>query len=320
MEQSAAKSQNPAPWRRPVVLFVDDEERVLRSLSLLFRGEFEVLTCVDPAQALERVQQRHVDVVVADQRMPGLSGQELLYLVKQVSPHAMRILLTGYSDRQAVIDSINDSEIFRYLTKPWRADTLRDTLHEAVAAACESREITLVATQPAAARGAASGILVLDDDCHSFDLVADALKRERGADLPVWWARNLEEALSVLGSEPVDVIICDVQVESDAVSDLLKTLKQVKPAVLSIVVTQYKDNALLSDLINQGQIYRFLPKPLVRAHLSRALWSALSQARLLRENPAIQCRYRAAPSDPSGALAQRILATLRPQTQAWKHA
>jgi len=109
---------------RATLLLVDDEERILRSLSLLLRSRFEVLTTTDGAWALEWVRERTVHVVVSDQRMPGMSGVDVLRGVRERSPATMRLLLTGYADLAAVEASMNEGEIFRFLEKPWDAPAL----------------------------------------------------------------------------------------------------------------------------------------------------------------------------------------------------
>lgn len=115
------------------VLFVDDEENILRALRRLFlEEEFEVLTAISGAEALKIVNARpDCAVVVSDQRMPGMTGVELLTRVRKQAPLAVRILLTGYADIQAAMDSINRGGIYRYITKPWQDEELLQTVRAA---------------------------------------------------------------------------------------------------------------------------------------------------------------------------------------------
>ena len=137
----------PAPAqpavRRPAVLFVDDEERVTNALSHLFRDSYEVEVANGGAQALEKLQARRFHVLVSDQRMPEMLGVELLRQAKGIAPGTVRLLLTGYSDLAAIVGSVNDSEVFRFVSKPWQEEDLRSTLAEAVdvAIALEAAEI-----------------------------------------------------------------------------------------------------------------------------------------------------------------------------------
>ena len=129
---------------RPALLFVDDERRVLTSMRALFRREFDVLLANSGAQALEILTEREVHVVVSDQRMPEMTGVELLAKVKEDYPGSMRILLTGYADLEAVEASINESEVFRYLMKPCPSEELRDSVRLAVQAARVQNVATMI--------------------------------------------------------------------------------------------------------------------------------------------------------------------------------
>ena len=106
------------PTTRPTVLFVDDEAHIVTLLKVMFRADFEVLSATSGQGALDIIQTRKVHVIVSDQRMPGMSGTELLAKVSKLSPGTMRILLTGYSDLAAMVGSINEGEIYRFVHKP----------------------------------------------------------------------------------------------------------------------------------------------------------------------------------------------------------
>ena len=118
--------------RRPAVLFVDDEERVLNALSYLFRDIYDVETATSGALALERLRERRFHVLVSDQRMPEMPGVELLRQAKDAAPGTVRLLLTGYSDLAAIVGSVNDGEVFRFVSKPWQEEDLCATIAEAV--------------------------------------------------------------------------------------------------------------------------------------------------------------------------------------------
>ena len=103
---------------RATVLFVDDEERVVNLLRMIFRTQYDVLVATSGAQALQIIKERRVDVLVTDQRMPGMTGIELLTQARECSPHTIRLLLTGYTDLAAIVGSVNEGEVFRFLNKP----------------------------------------------------------------------------------------------------------------------------------------------------------------------------------------------------------
>jgi response regulator RpfG family c-di-GMP phosphodiesterase len=119
---------------KPPVLLVDDEPEILYSLVGLLRREFQLHTAENAKQALEILQQHPVHVIMTDQRMPEMTGAELLGRARTEYPSAVRILFTGYADIKAVIDAVNSGGLFRYITKPWDPDELIEVLHEAAAA------------------------------------------------------------------------------------------------------------------------------------------------------------------------------------------
>lgn len=114
----------------PEVLVVDDEPEVLRSLEDLLRKEFQVHATSDAEAALQLLATRPIAAVITDQRMPKVSGTELLARAVKLRPDTVRILLTGYSDIDATIRAVNDGRVFHYLTKPWAADELLELLRE----------------------------------------------------------------------------------------------------------------------------------------------------------------------------------------------
>jgi PAS domain S-box-containing protein len=114
------------------VLLVDDEPQVLVALEDLLSDEFTVFKAHTPAQALELVEsQRDLAVVLTDQRMPGMTGDELLTRVHRTS-EATRMLVTGFADLAAVIRAVNDGRIFAYVTKPWNPTELQIMVRKAV--------------------------------------------------------------------------------------------------------------------------------------------------------------------------------------------
>lgn len=108
------------------LLLVDDEEQILRSLRRLFLDEdYEILTATSGEAGLEILKNNDVAVIVSDQMMPGMTGAEFLEKVYAITPHTMRMVLSGYAEIDAAIDAINRGGAFRYISKPWNdADLL----------------------------------------------------------------------------------------------------------------------------------------------------------------------------------------------------
>jgi PAS domain S-box-containing protein len=113
------------------VLYVDDEEGNLMAFRATFRREFDVRTSPGGADALEAMEQDLPHVIISDQRMPRMSGSELLAIVRERWPRVIRILLTGYADIEAVIDAVNKGGIHAYITKPWDPMDLRLRIQQA---------------------------------------------------------------------------------------------------------------------------------------------------------------------------------------------
>ena len=120
---------DPAAQPAQTLLIVDDDVNVLSSLHRLFRPEgYQILTASTPAEGFEMLALHRVHVIVCDQRMPSMSGTEFLSKVKELYPETIRIILSGYTGLEAVLDSINRGAIYRFYTKPWDDTQLRDNI------------------------------------------------------------------------------------------------------------------------------------------------------------------------------------------------
>ncbi|NUM31600.1 MAG: response regulator [Bacteroidetes bacterium] len=113
------------------VLYVDDEENNLVAFKASFRREFKVFTALSAVDAKEILKNNIIHVLITDQRMPVTTGSELLAQAVQDYPDQIRILLTGYSDIDALKDAINLGQIYCYLQKPWNENELKDTIIKA---------------------------------------------------------------------------------------------------------------------------------------------------------------------------------------------
>src|SRR5690606_36302052 len=110
------------------ILYVDDEENNLVSFKATFRIKYKVYTAISGTAAIDIIQNKPIDIIITDQRMPEMTGVEFLEEVIKINPSPMRVLLTGYTDMGAVIDAINKGKIFHYLNKPWSEEELDETI------------------------------------------------------------------------------------------------------------------------------------------------------------------------------------------------
>lgn len=104
---------------KDTILIVDDEPANLRMLERLFHKNYRVLTANSGAEALSMLERETVALILTDQRMPGMTGTELLCESMQTQPDVAKIIVTGYSDIEALIEAINTARVYKYVSKPW---------------------------------------------------------------------------------------------------------------------------------------------------------------------------------------------------------
>lgn len=114
------------------ILCIDDEPDILDSLERLFRKKYTVLKATSGAEALKILKENSISLIISDQRMPEMTGVKFLEKSLKVRPEAVRILLTGYTDIDSVIDAINSAQIYRYVTKPWDSRELTLAVDRAI--------------------------------------------------------------------------------------------------------------------------------------------------------------------------------------------
>lgn len=117
--------------KRIRILFVDDEEGNLKAFKSTFRRDMDVLLASSGPEALELLAKEEVHVIISDQRMPGMTGSQFLAVARERFPRAMRMLLTGYADMEAVVAAVNEGGIYSYATKPWDENDLRLRIQQA---------------------------------------------------------------------------------------------------------------------------------------------------------------------------------------------
>lgn len=123
----------PTRQARPTLLVVDDEPGVLRTVHDLLRIDYQVVTCESGADALDILRTSPaIDVIMSDQRMPGMTGVEVLRQAREIRPETTRLLFTAYTDIRTVVDAINQGHVFRYLAKPWEPEELEAMVRQAV--------------------------------------------------------------------------------------------------------------------------------------------------------------------------------------------
>jgi serine/threonine-protein kinase len=355
---------------RPRLLFVDDEQRVLNSMRIMFRRQFDLFLASHGAEALSIVKDKDIDVIVADHRMPKMTGVEVLTQVRTLSPRTVRILLTGYADLDAVEGSINESEVFRFLTKPCAPKQLRETIELAAKLAreapvpeqpealgpedtleivMESDTVTEISSHNRAEQTASSltrekisttdvmeqpkfspqdapaaatssrpklatglGIVVFSSD----DEVLETVQKSVRGRLPVHRAGNIVQVVKILTEHRPGVLLTDVSDDKATIQAMTARLKEHLPELVTIAVSQHRDVLDMVWLINHGQIFRFLRKPLSAGRCAISLQAALQHHRMLLKNPALVKRHEVDAAADMG-LMDGVLAKLKSMKRLW---
>ncbi|HMH19418.1 MAG TPA: protein kinase [Burkholderiales bacterium] len=295
------------------LLFVDDEERILTALKSRFRDRYHVFTTTDGNKALDFMSRYPMHVVVSDQRMPAMLGVDLLRRSREVSPRSVRILLTGYSDLAAIVGSINDGEVYRFINKPWDNNELQTIIAEAVTIALE-----LADTRPAPVDlpgNMDAGVLVIDSDEEIFRVARELV----GELCPVVYTADVDAALDVMQKREIAVVITDVEAEHEELTAMLKLLKQENPQILTIVITRTSDAEMIVELINQAQLFRFLNKPVNVRLLKKHIHAALQRYLTFVQAPQLLREHLVQPADGlrSSVLGRRIHDSTRTLREKW---
>jgi len=123
------------------VLCVDDEPDIVSTLRRAFRKDYDVVTATSGLEGIELIKAQPFDLIISDQRMPEVTGDEVLKYARETQPEAIRILLTGYSDMASLVKCVNDAGIYKYIPKPWEPEMLRLTVVRALESVALKRKV-----------------------------------------------------------------------------------------------------------------------------------------------------------------------------------
>jgi DNA-binding NtrC family response regulator len=274
------------------ILTIDDESRILRALKALLR-DYTTFQTTNPLEAVRLAKEHDVDVVICDQRMPEKAGIDVLRDIKEAHPRAMRVLLTGYSDLKAVLGSVNDSEVYRFLSKPWNNTELKNLIEEAGQISREAPVIERDALPTAEHDRARNqvGVLVIEDDVTVQQRLREILQPY----YKVNFANTAERALQMMEQHETGVVISETEAGRSDLTALLKALKIHHPHIATVVITERANAATAIELINEGQVYRMLIKPVRMGTCRLSVDSAIGRYWQLKQNPTAARRFMAAP-------------------------
>mgnify|MGYP001148726145 CR=1 FL=1 len=114
------------------ILYVDDEPSNLRIFKMAFKRLYNIFTVNNVDEGIDILKNEEIHLIVTDQRMPHMTGVEFLAKILPEYPDPVRMILTGFSDVEAIIEAINSGRVYRYITKPWNKDELKTILDEAL--------------------------------------------------------------------------------------------------------------------------------------------------------------------------------------------
>ncbi|MFQ3607249.1 MAG: response regulator [Chloroherpetonaceae bacterium] len=260
------------------ILFVDDERPILSSLAFSFEGHYHVLTAQSGEEALNIIKTQPISVIVSDQRMPLMTGTELLSRVKQISPATMRILLTGYADIEAIMNSLNVGSVFRFVNKPWDSEKLHATIQLACQIYDQMNHLVKNAPMPEPSQQFArtpneKKSLLFIDTPNNLAALRSLFETEYHALV----ADSFEQALQLLQSNEISVLTTEAELNGEECVPFIVALRELKPNLATILLTNSKDASLAMRLINQGRIFRYLVKPFTRQTLKDTIREAIHQ-------------------------------------------
>ena len=299
--------------RKYTVLFVDDEPRITSALRAIFRKEYNVLIANSGADALPILANQNVDVIVSDQRMPEMLGNELLAIVSQKYPQTMRILLTGFMDKQAIVNSINDGEVYRFINKPWNNEQMREVIAEAALAS----EIPIINYDEVSDEKSADSpeVLASNDNTAITEPVEEdnraMLMIEKQKDIRhqirkfcskesimIYGTQNAEQAIAAATSrDTIGVAIVELSTDTDEAIQTINLLKQARPEIITIALTEEYDAHTAVDLINQGQVFKYLAKPLDIKGFQKTIQNAFLRHKFLKNNNESVKRFKVEKSE-----------------------
>lgn len=302
--------------RKYRVLFVDDEPRVTSALKAIFRREYTVYIANSGAQALSLLKTTKIDVLVSDQRMPYMLGNELLSKVSTLYPQTMRILLTGFMDKKAIVDSINQGEVYRFINKPWRNEEMREVIAEAAIAS----EIPVIAMKSSsgeksvdsASQSAKTKSTEAVEPSQATDKQTEPRTRQSllmieqakdvrhqirkfctAQEIMIYGTQNIEQAVAAATSRSsIGVAVIELSEDTQAAIQTINLLKQARPELITIALTEEYDAHTAVDLINQGQVFKYLAKPLDIDGFQNTIENAFLRHRFLKSNSAARKRFK----------------------------
>lgn len=228
------------------ILLVDDEKDNLQALQRLLRGVFDVTVCSSPLEALGLMGKKEFHVIISDQRMPHMTGVELLEKAQKICPQSTRILLTGYTDIESVIEAINRGHIYRYIAKPWDPEEFKITLKQANESYRLRKEIE---EKNKALEKSLAELSLLDKAKARF---LSLISHELNTPLTV-----LQSFMSLLSQSQAE-LSKDLQKSVSALSKAVHRFSEIVSEVLTYTKLESSGNLKLQKVVVEGEIQKLI--------------------------------------------------------------
>ena len=297
----AADEVNP-PGPASRILLVTADDSIQHALVALLR-EHQVIVCADPDAAASLAKKHDVDTVICSQRVPPLTGIDVLREVKRAHARGVRVLLSDRPEGRLLLDAINEVEVFRCVDLPWSNSAMRELAN---AAARGARSMPILGSEPPSTDEAGDlkrhvALVMIDSDADAQQRLRDVLQPH----YKIHFTTEFERALVFMEQHETGALICPPRVgRSDLVAPL-KALKQSHPQITTIAIDAHLDVDLAIELINEAQVFRLLRRPLHPTICRQYADAAMARYWRIKQNP--QAAWRFAPGPALGPRAPQQL-------------
>jgi len=293
MAAMAADEVKPAASPASRILLVTAEASIQHALVALLR-EHQVIVCSDPDAAAAQAAKHDVDTVICSQRVPPLTGVDVLRAVKRAHARGVRVLLSDRPEGRLLLDAINEVEVFRCVDLPWSNPAMREL---ATAAARGAHATPVLGSEPPSSDEAADlkrhvALVVIDSDTDAQQRLRDVLQPH----YKLHFANEFERALVFMEQHETGALICATRVGRSDMVTPLKALKQSHPQITTIAIDAHLDVDLTIELINEAQVFRLLRRPLHPTICRQYADAAMARYWRIKQNPQAAWRFAAAPA------------------------
>ena len=276
------------------ILFIDDEPFILSTLRDLFDDDYRVFTSATGKAGLDILKNEDIKVIVSDQRMPGMLGHQVLREARNIKPNTVRMLLTGYSDLEEILNSVNAGEVFRYINKPWNTENLIQLVSLSVNIYDKVQEVQTIIPNSKKQYGdfrqhkthvevqeKSVSVLFVDFDPLELKRLVETYSKS----CETLGATTIDDAFKTLAKVPVSVVVSNVNFNDDDPINFLSAIGKEYPQIVTVILTEVKDATLAVRSINELNVFKYLIKPSDEPKLEETIVEAAKKNSHYRDSP-----------------------------------